>query len=66
MKKILKIGAWICAGIAAILMLLGSVAAIFAGGNLFNHFWANYFYPSVSFIGAGILMLLLLMADKDK
>jgi len=65
MKKYMKIGAWICSGIAAVLMLLGSVAAIFGGGKLFNHFWANYFYPSTSFIVAAILLLMWMKADKD-
>jgi len=66
MKTYLKIGAWLCAGIAAILMILGSIAAIFGGGQLFNHFWANYFYPSASFIGIAILMLLFVIVDKEK
>jgi hypothetical protein len=66
MKKILTTGAWACGAIAVVLMLLGSIAALLGGGQLFNHYWANYFYPSVSFVGLGILMLLLQKAAGDK
>ncbi len=66
MKIYLKFGAWICAVIAAILMVLGSVAALFFDGKLFDHFWANYFYPSTSFLVAGVLMLLFIMVEKQK
>ena len=56
MKNLLKYTAWGCTAVAAILMILGSIAAVFCAGKLFNHFWANYFYPSVSFIGMAILL----------
>jgi len=46
MRNYLKTGAWICAGVAGILMLLGSTAALFPDGRFLGHFWANYFYPS--------------------
>lgn len=65
-NKILKAGALTCAGIAAVLILLGSLAVLFGDGRLFHHFWANYFYPSVSFILAGILLMLFVIADRDK
>lgn len=64
MKKLFKLGAWICGIIAIVMMLLG-IIAVFAGNQLMGHLWSNYFYPAYNFIVLGIFLFLAILVEKD-
>lgn len=55
MKKLIKLAAWLSGTVGALLMLLGIIARL-AGGVLFNHYWANYFYSAETFLLLGIFL----------
>jgi len=64
MKKLLEILGWFSGAVGAIMMLLG-VIAVFAGKILWNHWWANYFYPGGVFVVLGIFLFLGVMICQN-
>jgi len=65
MKNLYKMVALACAGISVIFILLGAIAVLI-GGRMFGNHWVSYLTPSHYLMMFGILMLLLILVDKEK
>jgi len=65
MKDIYKIIALCCVALSAIIILL-AVIAWFAGGKLLGHWWISYLNLTHYLMMFGILVLLMIIVDKDK
>jgi hypothetical protein len=65
MKNLYKIVALACTGLSVIFILLGGIALL-SGGRLFGHLWNSYLSPSHYLMMFGILMLLFILAEKEK
>ncbi len=65
MKCLLKTAAWISAGIAVIMMLIGGIAKV-SSGVFMSHWWGNYYYPAHNFLLLSVVFLLFALVGCEK
>jgi hypothetical protein len=65
MKNLYKVVAMACAMLSVIFIFLGGVAVLM-GGRMFGNHWVSYLTPSHYLMMFGILMLLLVLAEKQQ